>query len=150
MYPSTGASRSLSGGSMKTRAAARSTGHDSAMDGPHRGWQDGRAGVWRLDRFARNVDGLIGDMERVEAADAHLGVVEEQIDPTRPFGRFLLTVLLAVATLERDNAVAGFEEAKRRAIARGAYIARTPWGYERQHDGTHPQGLVLRTRMIPH
>ena len=55
-------------------------------------------------------------------------------------------MLLAVATLERDNSVAGFEEAKRRANARGAYVARTPWGFERLPDGTispHPERAAI-------
>lgn len=108
---------------------------------------DGLA-CWRLNRFARNVAGAIDDMKRIEACGAHLALVEEQIDPTGPFGRFLLTVLLAVATLERDNAVAGFEEAKRRAVARGAYISRTPFGYQRNQDGTlspHPEQAPIIT-----
>jgi DNA invertase Pin-like site-specific DNA recombinase len=110
------------------------------------GETDGLA-CWRLNRFARNVSGAIGDVKRIHAAGAHLACVEEDIDPTGPFGTFILTVLLAVATLERDNAVAGFEEAKRRAVERGAYISRTPYGYRRQADGTlapHPeQGPVV-------
>ena len=95
---------------------------------------DGLA-CWRLNRFARNVSDAIKDVERIHDADAHLACVEEDIDPTGPFGTFILTVLLAVATLERDNAVAGFEEAKRRAVARGAYVSRTPFGYERVDAG---------------
>lgn len=90
---------------------------------------------WRLNRFARNVAGAITDVERIHAAGAHLALVEEQIDPTGPFGQFLLTVLLAVGTLERDNAVEGFKTAKRRAVARGAYVSRTPWGYQRITEG---------------
>lgn len=107
---------------------------------------DGLA-CWRLNRFARNVKDAIADVETIHAAGAHLACVQEDIDPTGPFGRFILTILLAVATLERDNAVAGFEEAKRRAVARGAYVSRTPWGYERNEDGTlspHPE----RSRIV--
>jgi site-specific DNA recombinase len=105
------------------------------------GETDGLA-CWRLNRFARNVSGAIEDVKRIQAAGGQLALVEEQIDPTGPFGQFLLTVLLAVATLERDNAVANFEESKRRAMQRGAYVSRTPYGYERQDDGTltpHPE-----------
>jgi DNA invertase Pin-like site-specific DNA recombinase len=104
------------------------------------GETDGIA-CWRLNRFALNVGDAINDIKRIEEAGAHLALVEEQIDPTGPFGRFLITVLLAVATLERDNAVAGFEEAKQRAVKRGAYVSRTPFGFQRNEDGTispHP------------
>jgi hypothetical protein len=70
-----------------------------------------------LNRFARNVGAAIADVKRIHAAGAHLACVEEDIDPTGPFGAFILTVLLAVATLERDNAVAGFEAIKRKVKA---------------------------------
>jgi site-specific DNA recombinase len=94
------------------------------------GETDGIA-CWRLNRFARNVAGAVADVERVHAAGGHLAFVEEDIDPTGPFGSFILTVLLAVATLERDNVVAGWKTAKSRAVDRGVQIGPTPFGYER-------------------
>ena len=86
---------------------------------------------WRLNRFARNVGGAIADVERIQVAGGVLAFVEEDIDPTGPFGSFILTVLLAVATLERDNMVAGWKTAKERATERGAKIGPTPFGYQR-------------------
>lgn len=71
---------------------------------------------WRLNRFARNVAGAIDDVQRILALGGHLAFVEEDIDPTGPFGSFILTVLLAVATLERDNMVAGWQTAKGLAL----------------------------------
>jgi site-specific DNA recombinase len=91
---------------------------------------------WRLNRFARNVAGAIDDVKRIQAAGGVLAFVEEDIDPTGPFGEFLLTILLAVATLERDNLVSGWKTAKARAIERGAHIGPTPFGYRRLEDGT--------------
>jgi site-specific DNA recombinase len=99
---------------------------------------------WRLNRFARNVAGAIDDVQRIQALGGHLAFVEEDIDPTGPFGPFILTVLLAVATLERDNMVAGWQTAKRHAIERGAKISPTPYGC--QEDGTlspHPEQAPL-------
>ncbi|MFZ1924764.1 MAG: recombinase family protein [Solirubrobacteraceae bacterium] len=90
---------------------------------------------WRLNRFARNVAGAIEDVKHIQALGGHLAFVEEDIDPTGPFGSFILTVLLAVSTLERDNMVAGWQTAKRRAIERGAKISPTPYGYQRMTDG---------------
>jgi DNA invertase Pin-like site-specific DNA recombinase len=95
-----------------------------------------KASPWRLNRFARNVAGAIEDVKRIQALGGHLAFVEEDIDPTGPFGSFILTVLLAVATLERDNMVAGWQTAKRHAIERGAKISPTPYGYRRREDGT--------------
>lgn len=98
------------------------------------GETDGIA-CWRLNRFARNVSAAIDDVKRIEAAGGHLAFVEENIDPVGPFGSFLLTVLLAVATLERDNLSSGWRSAKSRAVARGLKIGVAPLGYEKAEDG---------------
>lgn len=104
-----------------------------AMRRVEAGETDGIA-CWRLNRFARNVAGAVADVERVHAAGGQLAFVEEDIDPTGPFGSFILTVLLAVATLERDNVVAGWKTAKTRAVDRGVKIGPTPFGYARADD----------------
>jgi DNA invertase Pin-like site-specific DNA recombinase/ribosomal protein L34E len=104
------------------------------------GETDGIA-CWRLNRFARNVGAAVQDVERIQAAGGVLAFVEEDIDPTGPFGSFILTILLAVATLERDNIKSGWEAAQARAMERGAKIGPTPFGYTREPDGTlseHP------------
>jgi DNA invertase Pin-like site-specific DNA recombinase len=105
-----------------------------------RGETDGIV-VWRLSRFARNVAGALADLERLDAAGGHFASVEEAIDPTGPFGQFVLTTLLAIAKLERDNTVAGWQTAKQRAVLRGAHIGPTPFGYAR-HDGGEKSGIL--------
>ncbi len=90
---------------------------------------------WKLHRFARNVADAIRDVQAIQEAGAHLACVDDQIDPTGPFGNFVLTVMLAVATLERDNLVESWKAAKSRAIARGAHIGPTPVGYLRHEGG---------------
>ncbi|MGE5143148.1 MAG: recombinase family protein [Acidobacteriota bacterium] len=90
---------------------------------------------WRLNRFARNVAGAIDDVKRIQAHGGHLAFVEEDIDPTGPFGSFILTILLAVATLERDNMIAGWDTAVRRAVERGVTTSPTPYGYIKGEDG---------------
>jgi DNA invertase Pin-like site-specific DNA recombinase len=91
---------------------------------------------WRLNRFARNVSEALEDVQRVQRAGGALAFVEEDIDPTGPFGQFILTILLAVAVLELNNLKAGWRTAKARAIERGAHIGPTPLGYKRTGDGT--------------
>jgi len=98
------------------------------------GETDGIA-CWRLNRFARNVAGAIGDVQAIQGWGGSLAFVEEDIDPTGPFGSFILTVLLAVATLERDNVVTGWKTAKSSANERGAKIGPTPFGYLRAKSG---------------
>ncbi len=99
------------------------------------GETDGIA-CWRLNRFARNVSEALRDVKRVQVAGGVLAFIEEDIDPTGPFGEFLLTVLLAVNALELNNFKAGWRSAKSRAIERGAHIGPTPFGYVRRDDGT--------------
>lgn len=91
---------------------------------------------WRLNRFARNVAEALEDVERIHKAGGALACVEEDIDPTGPFGGFILTVLLAVAALELNNVKAGWVTAKASAMSRGAVIGPTPYGYQRRDDGT--------------
>jgi len=98
--------------------------------------ETGGLACWRLNRFARNVSEALRDVQRIRQAGGVLACVEEDIDPTGPFGEFILTVLLAVGALELNNVKASWETAKTRAVGRGAKISRTPYGYQRQDDGT--------------
>jgi DNA invertase Pin-like site-specific DNA recombinase len=95
---------------------------------------DGLA-CWRLNRFARNVGEALRDVDRIRLAGGSLACVEEDIDPTGPFGEFILTVLLAVSALELNNLKASWRTAKTMAVDRGVTIGPTPFGYRRQEDG---------------
>ena len=99
------------------------------------GETDGIA-CWRINRFARNVSEAIEDVTTIHEAGGHLAFIEEDIDPTGPFGGFILTILLAVGELELNNLKASWRTAKTRAHERGAKIGPTPFGYRRQEDGT--------------
>jgi DNA invertase Pin-like site-specific DNA recombinase len=103
--------------------------------------ETGGLACWRLNRFARNVSEALDDVERIRTAGGSLACIEEDIDPTGPFGEFILTILLAVAALELNNIKASWQTAKERAVERGAKIGPTPFGYVRNLDGTlrpHP------------
>jgi DNA invertase Pin-like site-specific DNA recombinase len=120
------------------------------MERIEQGDTDGVA-VWKIDRFARNVHEAIRDVKRMQARPekaAHFASVTEDIDPTGPFGDFILTIMLAVATLQRDSLVEGWKIAKARAMDRGAKIGPTPFGYRRRDDGVlepHPdRGPIVR------
>lgn len=96
----------------------------------------------KLSRFARNVVGALEDVRRIREAGGDIVFVEDQISTSGPTGQLLLTVMFAFAEWERENMKVSFEEAKRRAVARGAFVSRTPYGYQRQEDGTlapHPE-----------
>lgn len=91
--------------------------------------------VWKFDRFARNVHEAIRDVREMQSRGKHLAAVTEDIDPTGPFGAFILTIMLAVATLQRDNITAGWRVAQAAAVKRGAKPGRAPFGYRRTRQG---------------
>src|SRR2546421_2393489 len=96
----------------------------AAMDRIEAGETDGIA-VWKIDRFARNVHEAVRDVKRMQSRPgrpAHFASVTEDIDPTGPFGDFILTIMLAVATLQRDSLVEGWKIAKARAMDRDVKI----------------------------
>jgi site-specific DNA recombinase len=92
--------------------------------------------AWKIDRFSRTTEGGLTDLRRLEAANARLAFVVEDIDTATVYGRMVYTILLAVSEAFLENIKAGWREAKARAVTRGAVISRTPFGYRRRDDGT--------------
>lgn len=97
---------------------------------------DGLA-VARLDRLSRaGVGSALRLVEEIHAAGAGLAVVDLGIDPTTAFGEFGMTLMLAIGRMEHRRFSESWQNAKLRATDRGAKIGPTPFGYERQDDGT--------------
>lgn len=73
--------------------------------------------IWRIDRVARSAFHLLKLHAELEALGVALVSVTEGIDPTTPSGKLHLTVLAAVAEMERSVIIqrtkAGLETAKR-------------------------------------
>ncbi len=103
---------------------------------------------WKINRFARNVASAIQDVEHIQAAGAHIAFVAEDIDTTGPMGSLILTIMLAIAKLERDNVTESWRIAQERAVNRGVKVSIAPYGYERGADGIleiHPvEGAHVR------
>lgn len=100
--------------------------------------------VTKIDRAARNVRDLLALIERIEAAGASIVFVDQALDTAGPMGRFMLTLLGAVAELEagiiaerRRESLASFREEGRWAVGSA------PFGLQSvpNPDG---RGLVLR------
>lgn len=91
--------------------------------------------VAKLDRFARSVPGAYEALKRIQAADGVLSSVAEAIDPTTPFGKFSLTVMLAMGELELDRITDNWKAIRKRVNDRGVHQSRPPFGYERGPDG---------------
>jgi site-specific DNA recombinase len=91
---------------------------------------------WKIDRFSRYTEHGLRDLRRLQAEDARLVFVVEDIDTTGPIGKFVYTVMLAMSEYFLDSIKAGWRVAKARAVERGAHIGPTPYGYKRADDGT--------------
>jgi DNA invertase Pin-like site-specific DNA recombinase len=91
---------------------------------------------WKIDRFSRFTEHGLRDLRELEAAGARLAFVTEDIDTSGPMGKFVYTVMLAMAEYYLDTIKAGWRTAKGRAVERGAHIGPTPFGYRRRQDGT--------------
>ena len=102
--------------------------------------------VARLDRFARNLTGALETIGRLEAAGAAFVSVAEGLDPTTPAGKMLMRVMLLTAEFELDGIRKGWDESRRRAVARGLHPSSVPpTGYRRGRDGR----LVLDPESAP-
>lgn len=84
----------------------------------------GAVAVWSLDRMGRSALEILKDVEAFDSRGVRLVVVRGGVETTGPAGRLVLTVLAAVAELERelisDRTRAGMQAAR----ARGARVGR--------------------------
>lgn len=58
--------------------------------------------VWKLDRLGRTVRGVLEVVENLHEHGVELKSVTEPIDTTSAMGRMVMTILLALAQMERD------------------------------------------------
>jgi DNA invertase Pin-like site-specific DNA recombinase len=89
--------------------------------------------VYRLDRFARTLEGALKAFREITEAGGFVLAVEGGIDTSAsagPIGKFVVRLLFSLAEMELDMRAEGFELAKLNAIERGVHIAGTvPVGY---------------------
>jgi DNA invertase Pin-like site-specific DNA recombinase len=83
--------------------------------------------VWKLDRLARSLRGLLDIIERITSAGASIRSLTEPIDTSSPLGRMMLHLLGSFAEFERsmirERCAAGIVAAK----ARGVQFGRVPY-----------------------
>ena len=58
--------------------------------------------VARLDRAWRHVYQALGHLKRIDSGGKSFASLREQLDTSNPWGKFVLTVLIALAELETD------------------------------------------------
>jgi DNA invertase Pin-like site-specific DNA recombinase len=59
--------------------------------------------VTRMDRLGRNTRQLLETLDEIELQGVHLVIMDMHVDTRTPMGKFFLTVMSAVAELDRDR-----------------------------------------------
>jgi len=84
--------------------------------------------VWRFDRFARSVKQLVLALEEFRALGIDFVSHQEALDKSTPMGRAILTIIAAIAELERniilERVVAGLDYAQTNGTRSGKPIGR--------------------------
>lgn len=74
--------------------------------------------VWKIDRLGRTTKELVNLIDTLDKNNIHFVSITENIDTKTPMGKFLVTVLCAMAAMERDVLImrtrAGLEAARKR------------------------------------
>ncbi len=82
--------------------------------------------VESISRFARNTRDLLDLVERLTEKQVEFVSRKEAIDTTTPTGKFMLTVFVAIAELEREYILQRQREGIAIAKAEGKYTGRKP------------------------
>ena len=81
--------------------------------------------VVRLDRLARSIRDLLGLMDTLQSAGAHIkSLTETWLDTTSAHGRLILTIMGGMAEFERELIRSRCDEGIKRAKARGTVFGR--------------------------
>jgi DNA invertase Pin-like site-specific DNA recombinase len=80
--------------------------------------------VWRFDRFARSTKHLLLALEEFRALGIQFSSYQENIDTSSPLGQALVTIVSAVAQLERDLIRERVSAGVRNARAKGKEFGR--------------------------
>lgn len=81
--------------------------------------------VYKIDRLARSTFDLHKIADDLQKRDIALVFIKEQIDFSTAAGKFMFTMLGAVAEFERDLIIDRTTEGRERAKAKGTHMGRT-------------------------
>lgn len=86
--------------------------------------------VFKLSRFGRNARDVLNSLEYIMKYGAHLLCVEDGLDSSTAMGKMMITILGAVAELERDNiSVQSYLGREEKAKSGGWNGGMAPYGY---------------------
>ncbi len=87
--------------------------------------------VYKLSRFGRNAADILSSLEYVQSYGVNLICIEEGIDSSMTAGRLLISVLSAVAEIERENIIEQTMNGRREKARQGRWNGGfAPYGYK--------------------
>ena len=87
--------------------------------------------VYKLSRFGRNAADILNSLEFVQSYGINLICIEEGIDSSQTSGKLLISVLSAVAEIERENIIEQTMNGRREKARQGGWNGGfAPYGYQ--------------------
>lgn len=86
--------------------------------------------VYKLSRFGRNAADILNSLELIQSYGVNLICIEEGIDSSQTSGKLLISVLSAVAEIERENIIEQTMNGRREKARQGGWNGGfAPYGY---------------------
>ena len=86
--------------------------------------------VFKLSRFGRNAADVLSSLQRMQDYDVNLICVEDGIDSSKDSGKLMISVLSAVAEIERENILVQTMEGRKQKAREGKWNGGfAPYGY---------------------
>lgn len=87
--------------------------------------------VFKLSRFGRNAADVLNSQQFIQDYGVNLICVEDGIDSSKDSGKLTITVLSAVAEIERENILGQTMEGRKQKAREGKWNGgQTPFGYD--------------------
>ena len=91
--------------------------------------------VYKLSRFGRNAADILNSLEFIQSYGVNLLCIEEGIDSSQTSGKLLISVLSAVAEIERENILEQTMNGRREKARQGKWNGGpAPYGYSLKDD----------------
>lgn len=87
--------------------------------------------VFKLSRFGRNAADVLSSLQKMQDFGVNLICVEDGIDSSKDAGKLMISVLSAVAEIERDNILVQTMEGRKQKAREGKWNGGfAPYGWE--------------------